>query len=138
MKKTEDLIRNILGACRGSIRTLVCAVEVTEKLLFEEGMAMDDIHVTKDVYPQVSHLVHKKQRSVSRNVERMANKCWDKGDREVLTQIIGRNLKTAPAPNEMLIYLAYYAHKQVPFFVAVGQFPALLFGTGGSNQKRKA
>lgn len=73
MTKSELLIRSILGAVGRDIRPLSCAVDVTEELLFVKHIPMDDIQVTKLVYPLVAKQLHKSNDAVSRGIERLAN-----------------------------------------------------------------
>lgn len=54
MTKTESTIRFLFGASRKDIRPLVHAVDITIKLMFSQGIPMDDIRVTHAVYPQVA------------------------------------------------------------------------------------
>ena len=51
MTKTESTIRFLFGASRKDIRPLVHAVDITIKLMFSQGIPMDDIRVTHAVYP---------------------------------------------------------------------------------------
>ena len=46
MTKTESTIRFLFGASRKDIRPLVHAVDITIKLMFSQGIPMDDIRVT--------------------------------------------------------------------------------------------
>lgn len=123
----ELVIRSIIGPAGIDIRPLAYAVELTGRLLFDEKVAIDDIKVTKDVYLDVARRLGKKRGAVSRRIERLANYCWDKGDRDRLEQIIGRRLRCCPPPREMLVYLAYYACLGVPYYKAIEREPALMF-----------
>ena len=127
MTKNEALIRSITGPIRGDIRPLVYAVDVTSDLLFVRRIPMDDILVTKDIYPAVGLLMNKNPKAVSRSVERLANRCWEVGDPDVLERVVGRRLKTLRHPSDLLFYLAFYSYLGVSFFEAVEQEPAMLF-----------
>ena len=52
MTKTESTIRFLFGASRKDIRPLVHAVDITIKLMFSQGIPMDDIRVTHAVIPR--------------------------------------------------------------------------------------
>lgn len=127
MMKSEALIRSILGPGREDVRPLAYAVEITSTLLFVQKIPMDDIFLTKQVYPAVAAQLDKKVGAVSKSVERLANRCWDYGDPDLLEQIIGRRLRTLRSPGEMLFYLAYYCHLGQPFYIAIENTPTLLF-----------
>ena len=49
--KETALMREVFGPGRKGVQTLAYAVCEAGKLLFEERVAMDDILVTKDIYP---------------------------------------------------------------------------------------
>lgn len=123
----ELVIRSLVGPAGRDIRPLAYAVELTGHLLFERGVAIDDILVTKDVYPEVAKQLKKKRGSISRQIERLANFCWEKGEEDRLAQVIGRRLCHCPPPREMLVYLAYYACLGVPYYKAIEREPALMF-----------
>ena len=134
MSKAELLIRYILGPVRINIRPLVCAVEHTIVLLFVKKIPMDDILVTKDIYPEVARMLGRQgctARSVSavaRRIERLANLCWEAlASRDLVTQYIGAPIKDIRAPRDMLFYLAFYVHLDTPFYVAIHQQSSLLF-----------
>lgn len=83
MTKTETVLRSIFGSCRSDIRPLAYAVDIAIELMFVQGIPMDDILVTNDIYPDVAKRIRKKSgahpsaKSASRRIERLANKCWD-------------------------------------------------------------
>lgn len=123
----EMVIRSLVGPAGRDIRPLAYAVELVGDLLFERKVAMDDILVTKDIYPDVAKRLRKKPGAVSRRIERLANFCWERGEEDRLAQVIGRRLKACPPPREMLVYLAFYAYLGVPFYEAIEREPALMF-----------
>lgn len=134
MIMTEAVIRSIFGTSRVDIRPLVYAVDVAIQLMFVQGIPMDDISVTKDIYPDVAVRIKKKYagvpsiRTVARRIERLANMCWDMiVARELVMEYIGAPLKDIRAPRDMIFYLAFYSHLGVPFFVAIERQPTLLF-----------
>ncbi|MCI8808735.1 MAG: hypothetical protein HFF84_01175 [Oscillibacter sp.] len=128
MANCEALIRSILGVDRSNLRPLVRAVEITEQLLFIQHIPMDDLYVTKNVYPEVARLMGKSSSAAARQVERLANRCWDVMlSRNLVSQYIGKEIVNIHAPSDMLTYLAFYLHFDRPFFEVIEQEPSLLF-----------
>ena len=54
MTKTETLLRALLGPVREDIRPLAAVVDYVAGLLFVEEMQLDDVRITKRVYPAVA------------------------------------------------------------------------------------
>ena len=134
MTKTEAVIRSILGAARPDIRPLVYAVDLTIDLLFTQGIPMDDIHVTDDIYPASARLVKDRcgrpasPGAVSRRIERLANLCWDTlVSRNLVPEYLGSPLESIRAPRDMIFYLAFNIYFDAPFFTVIQKQPALLF-----------
>lgn len=125
---SETLIRSILGPIRPDVRPLAEAVDLVRKLLFTDGIPMDDIHVTKMVYPPVAKRLHMKPSSLARRIERLANRCWDTmRERDLSEQYIGEGIRDIQAPSDLLFYLAFYIQFGKPFYQIVALEPALLF-----------
>lgn len=59
MTKTETVLRSIFGSCRSDIRPLAYAVDIAIELMFVQGIPMDDILVTNDIYPDVAKRIRK-------------------------------------------------------------------------------
>lgn len=127
MTTSEALVRSVLGPCRRGIRPFVCAIEQVVRLSFAAGVSIETIRVTKDVYPLVARELHMKPEAASRQIERIANDCWDSGDRERLNAILGAELQVCPSPREMLFYFAAYTHYGIPFREAIQQELAAMF-----------
>ncbi len=128
MTKSERLLRSILGPVRADVRPLAYAVDIAGELLFERHIPMDDIRVTKDVYPWVAEQINRSPGAVTRRVERLANLCWDTlMERNLVAAYIGTPLKDIKAPRDLILYLAFYIEFERPFFDVVNQEPALLF-----------
>ena len=132
--KAEAVIRSILGTARPDIRPLVHAVDITIDLLFTQGIPMDDIHVTDDIYPAAARLVKGRRGNpaspgaVARRIERLANLCWDTlVERGLVPEYIGAPLRDIRAPRDMIFYLAFYVYFDAPFFTVIQKQPALLF-----------
>ena len=134
MAKTAAVIRSIFGAVRMDLRPLVYAVDIAIDLLFVQNIPMDDIHVTRDIYPQVARRMESPSgrrpscKTVSRRLERLANLCWKSlAARGLIEEYLGAPLKAIRAPRDMIFYLAFYVYLDTPFFVAIQRRPALLF-----------
>ena len=134
MTKAEAVIRSILGPVKWNIRPLACAVDVAIELMFVRKIPMDDIYVTDDIYPEVAKRFTGRSgapssvKTISKRIERLANLCWDTlVDRELVAEYIGAPLKSIRAPRDIIFYLAFYTHLDMPFFQAIQRQPALLF-----------
>ena len=121
MTKTESTIRFLFGASRKDIRPLVHAVDITIKLMFSQGIPMDDIRVTHAVYPQVAKRLKTRSgaspsaKTTARRIQRLANACWDAlVERNLVKEFLGTSL----------------SHLGIPFFEAVKRYPELLFWPG--------
>ena len=128
--KETALMREVFGPGRKGVQTLAYAVCEAGKLLFEERVAMDDILVTKDIYPKVASRLGKDSRNVARQIERLANQCWDGMDGAQKRKYIGKELKDIRAPRDMIFYLAFYVRFGQGFYKMVEKNPELLFGKG--------
>ena len=128
MIKETVLVHEIFGPGKKGTRALVCAVFEAGKLLFEEKVAMDEILVTKDIYPQVAKQLEKDSRSVARQVERLSNQCWDSMDCVQKKKYIGKAPRDIRAPKDMIFYLAFYVHFRQGFYKVLERKPQLLFG----------
>ena len=110
MTKTETLLRALLGPVREDIRPLAAVVDYVAGLLFVEKMQLDDVRITKRVYPAVAKQLGKPATAISRSVERLTGRCWSDGDPELLQTILGRKVLAPYSPRETVICLAYYVH----------------------------
>lgn len=128
MTKEEILIRSILGLCRRDVRTLAYAVWEAEDLLFYRKIPLDDIMITKDIYPVVAERIGKSYKAVSRQIERLGNLCWDALDEKQKMNYIGKPLRDIQAPRDMVFYLAFYSHFNKSYYEIIHKYPSLLFG----------
>ena len=64
MTNTEAIIRTILGPIRRDTRPLACSVDCLSELLFVQKIPMDEIMVTKDIYPEVAKQLNKNPRTI--------------------------------------------------------------------------
>lgn len=71
MTKEEVLLRSILGPSRKGVNALAYAVAEMERLLFMEQRSIDDVLVTKDIYPVVTKQTGKRSEAAARQIERM-------------------------------------------------------------------
>lgn len=134
MTKTESLIRFILGTVRGDIRPLAAAIDCAVDLLFIRDVPMDDILVTKDIYPEVAKIIRNRDgvqssaSAVAKRVERLANQCWHAiVERGLVLEYVGEPLRDIRAPSDLIFYLAFYVYFDEPFFSAIKKQPELLF-----------
>lgn len=134
MTKTERVIRSIFGITQMNLQPLIVAVDVAIELVFDQKVAVDDIPVTKLLYPEVSKCLHqktgicRKSDTVARRVERLANFCWDAlKQRGLVEEYLGAPIRDIRAPRDMVFYLAFYVHLDMPYFVAIRREPTLLF-----------
>ncbi len=116
MTRTEEFVRSVLGRGGKGNMPFVLAIDRTAQLLFEEGVAMQDILVTKDVYPVVAKRLRMKHTSASRQILRIANRCWKKLSDEQKELYIGKVLPFLEAPRKLLFYFAVYLYSGKPFF----------------------
>ena len=116
MTKTEDFVQSVLGGRRKGNMPFVLAIDLTAQLLFKEGFSTKDILVTKDVYPVVAKRLHMKHTAASRQILRVANRCWGKLSDEQKEAYIGRAHPFTEGPRELLICLAVYLYSGKPLF----------------------
>lgn len=128
MTKHNYLIFQILGPSRRHTGVLACAVKAAEHLMFSRRIALDDIRITKDIYPLVAMYTGKSEQAVARQVERLANYCWEQMDYQQKLRYIGKDLKDIRAPRELVFYLAFYVHFREPYYEVVEKDPSLMFG----------
>ena len=70
----------------------------------------------------------KDTRNIARQVERLANQCWDGMDGEQKKKYIGKELKDIRAPKDVIFYLAFYVRFRQGFYKVLEKEPGLLFG----------
>ncbi|MCI8292299.1 MAG: hypothetical protein HFH53_02025 [Hespellia sp.] len=125
--KESRIIHEIIGPGTGDILTFAYAICEAERLMFTENIPMDEIYVTKDIYPKIAKEMNKKDRAVARQIERMGNRCWGCMDEEQKKKYIGKELKDIRAPRDMIFYLAFYVHFDKSFYQVLEEHPTLLF-----------
>lgn len=87
---------------------------------------MDDVQITSAVYEPVALELQRNPRTVARQIERLANLCWNTMDKEQKMRYIGRNLKDISAPRDMLFYLAYYCQFHLSYYELLEKRPDIL------------
>ena len=128
MTNSEMLLRKIIGVVRADIKPFSCALDVATELLFEQGYSMNDILITKHIYPETAKRLGRKAGAVSKSIERLTPLCWDALTKQELVGLyIGRSQKYCPTPRDLLVYFAVYIRLGCSFFEATEQCPELLF-----------
>ena len=134
MAKTEAVVRFILGPIGMDVRPLAYAADIAIDLIFYQRMSMDDIQVTNDIYPEVAKLLKNHygkvptSGTVSKRIQRLANLYWETlVDRDLVLEYVGAPIKDIRAPRDIIFYIAFYAHLDTPYFIAIRQEPSLLF-----------
>ena len=115
-RKAEALLRLIVGQNSTNLRALAYAISYTAELLFVQHMCVDELCVTKHVYPIVAKQLGKTPTAVAKSVERGANLCWRHMTNEQKLIYIGRELDSVASGKVLIIYLAYYIHYGKPYF----------------------
>lgn len=110
------LVRSLVGTLRGDLRPFTYSVELVEKLLYQDGYSVDEILITKDVYPKVARQLGRREDAVSRSALRTAHTVWERGGRKVWGEIVGRDLIEEPTPSDIIFFLAIYLHTGKPVF----------------------
>ena len=97
MTESERLLRSILGPTRSDIRPLAFAIAVAEELLFNQGLAMDDVQITKQIYPMVARQFRKTDNAAAKCVERLSRLCWEAMvAQDLVAQYLGRAIQQSP------------------------------------------
>ena len=104
MTESERLLRSILGPTRSDIRPLAFAIAVAEELLFNQGLAMDDVQITKQIYPMVARQFRKTDNAAAKCVERLSRLCWEAMvAQDLVAQYLGRAIQQSPTPRSVPI-----------------------------------
>lgn len=127
MTREEALIRSIIGPSGGDVCPLAHAVRIMIRLLFSEHMSQDDVQMRTHIYPEVARLTGKTESAVSRQIERVENLCWEHLDAVGQRTYIGKQLRDIRAPRDIMIYLAYYSHFNIPYYEVLKNHPEILF-----------
>ncbi len=128
MQKPELLLYSILGPIRSDVRPLACAIEITEQLLFVQHVPIENIKAISHIYSRVAERLQKQTATVAKAIERLTPLCWDALVlNNLLPTYIGDPSTQMPPPRMLVIYFAVYAHFELPFAVAVKQYPDILF-----------
>ena len=126
-----SLIRSILGAARGSILPLAYAVNVAAERMFIDHVVEDDLKLCEDVCRAAGKRLpgQPSAKAVTRQVERTANRCWDKLVKEgKVKEYIGEQISDIDGPRMMVIYLATLAYFDKTYFEMVAECPEVFMG----------
>lgn len=115
MTRTEALIRSVLGPTPRKILPLVHTIDMAIELSFAQNRSIEDLMVTKEVYPAVAKRLQLKTKTVSRQVDRITKLCWYEGDRARLQEITGTVFPECPKPWIMVMYFAAYSYYGIPY-----------------------
>lgn len=64
--------------------------------------------ITKKLYPQIAKHFNTTSLCVERNIRTIINVCWEKGNRELLNEIAGYQLKEKPSVSKFIDIIATY------------------------------
>lgn len=115
MTKTESTIRFLFGASRKDIRPLVHAVDITIKLMFSQGIPMDDTVSPMRSIPRSPKAEKLRSGALPRQDNGPAdtaagNACWDAlVERNLVKEFLGTSLRDLQAPRDLLFYLAAFS-----------------------------
>ena len=128
MTKTERTIYSLVGPTRYNTLPFSTAIDLAIELLFVRKVAMETIHVTRDIYVPVARELGKSASAASRQIVRLCNLCWDTLVADgAVEEYLGKPIRDLRAPNEMIFYLAFLIHFDKPFFQVVQENPEMLF-----------
>lgn len=110
MTKEEYLVRKLVGrgkAGRLDSRIFAYAVFLAREKMFREKVPMEEIHVTKSIYPEAGKRYGKSAASAARQIERLGNRCWEAMTPMEREKYLGEKDRF-PAPKEMILLLGCY------------------------------
>lgn len=110
MTKEEYLVRKVMGrgkAGRLDSRILAYAVSLAREKMFRENIPMEEILVTKSIYPEAGKRYGKSAKAAARQIERLGNRCWESMTSEERKKYLGET-ERFPAPKEIVLLLEYY------------------------------
>ena len=67
--------------------------------------------VTKVLYPEVARRCGGTWRTVERNLRTAAKACWDHGDRALIQEMAGIELRDMPSTGELIYYIVAYIRR---------------------------
>lgn len=121
MTTSKGFVRYLLGPARADIRPIIVSIGLTVELLYVRQVAQDDLHITRDIYPEAAKSLGKpNEKSVAKAVERLAANCWNalEEDDGLMELVIGKRLRRRPSPHEILFYLACFVYRKEAFYKA--------------------
>jgi len=127
MIREKQLISSILGPIRGDTKPFVCAVCRAKKMMFSDHVSMEDILLVRDIYSDVAKEVDRSLSATMRQIERIANRCFDSMDGEQKQKYIGREIRQLNSPGQMVYYLAFYSQFGESYYEVIEKHPEILF-----------
>ena len=119
----ELIIRENINLFTQDPRPLINSVDEVGRLMFEKGVSIYNIFITKDIYPNVASSLNKTLAAVNKSVERLIKTWWnaaaEKGD---IAKYIGKSDAERPLPNYFIYYMAVYTYLGIPYWEAVERF----------------
>ncbi len=110
MTREENLVRSIMGRGKGGkrdLRIFIYAIEIAGRMIFDEQIPMEEIQVTKSVYPEAGKKCGKTAQTATRQVERLGMLCFLEMDIDQREVYLGKG-SWSLSPSEMVFRLAYY------------------------------
>lgn len=115
--KNIRLLRQIFGRTRRDIRPLAFSVAVVEYLMYGGECATEAIKVMKNVYPVTARQFGKSLNAMAANIERLAQKCWEKMVTENTVELyLGKAITERLETKQMLCCLATLSHTGHTYF----------------------
>lgn len=110
MTKEEYFVKEIIGtgkAGRMDSRIFAYAIARARHLMFREGIPMEDIQVTKNIYAEAGEHYGKKPKTAARQIERLGNRCWEAMTPEQREKYLGEKERFL-SPGEIVLRLGCY------------------------------
>lgn len=136
MTKEESLVRKVIGtgkAGRLDSRIFAYAVSLAREKMFREKIPMEEILVTKSIYPKAGKQYGKSAKAAARQIERMGNRCWESMTPEERERYLGEKDRF-PAPMEMVLLLGCYCEYGKSYKEMEKEWYGD-WGEGGKNQE---
>lgn len=120
MSNVEAIVKSVLANDNIDLRPFILTIETAIKCSFAVGVAIENIKVRNEIYPMVASSLEKNPEAVAKQVERTANRCWDKGNLESMRKIMGNKPEIPMKPKDTVIYFAAYAFYGIPYRQVIG------------------
>lgn len=137
MTKEESLVKKLAGkgkAGRRDDRIFAYAVSLGRKQMFQEGTLMEEILVTKSIYPEAGRQYGKSPKAAARQIERIGNLLWDRMTPEEREEYLGETERHL-APKEMVLHLGYYCEYGKSYYAVEEEWYKELFEKKGKQEE---